>query len=430
MSNIVVYGSGKTGQSILKLLQKRHENAVLFEDSTESDKTELFAPNRLVITSPGVPPNADGMKTAKQNGCKIVGELEYCFPLCRGRCISVTGTNGKTTVCEMIFHILKKCHVPTRLLGNGGVPFSSQVLDVMQNETVILESSSFQLKDCEHFSPYVSVLTNIAPDHLNYHKTFDNYITAKRNNFLHQTDGFAVFNLDDELSRRESVHCKCTKLTYSVVDSTANCYLSGNTITVHIGETVKQVDGGEVANFYKHNKSNALAAILACVCVGVDIEKCVSAIADFAFLPHRMQRVGIVENIEFVDDSKATNVHATVNALCCFTQKIALILGGSDKGESYDEIFRQIKKNVVAVAAVGQTAEDIAECGKKFGVQVVVLDDLAKAARYCFEKLIPTGGVVLMSNACASFDRFRSYGERGDYFVKAVKEIQREYQKN
>lgn len=430
MTDIMVYGNGKTGQSVAKMLQRLGKNATIYDDAVDKDANVIFSENSLVIVSPGVPPFAKGLLTAEKNGCEIVGELEYCFGLCKGKCISVTGTNGKTTVCEMIYHILQKCNVKSRLLGNGGVPFSSQVLDVAQDETVVLESSSFQLRDCRQFAPFVSVLTNLAPDHLNYHRDLDDYILAKRNNFLHQTNGFALFNLDDPLSVKESEHCKCAKLFYSVFDRSANCYIDGEMLILRTANKTLRANSAPIAGFLRHNLSNALAAILACHCAGVDLTAATNALADFRFPPHRLQKVASICGVEFVNDSKATNVHATVSAIKCFSCKLALIAGGSDKGESYDPIFQSIQGKDAIVVAVGQTASAIATCGKKFGVHVILSDDIATAVRYCFEKLRYVGGVVLMSNACASFDRFHDFGERGDYFVKAVQEIQSEYQKN
>lgn len=430
MSDIIVYGKGKTGQRLISMLQKLNKNAVMFDDASGFDGEGKFDENSLVLVSPGVPPAAKGLAEAAKNGAKIVGETEFCFPYCRGKCISVTGTNGKTTVCEMTAHILRKSDIGTYLLGNGGVPFSQYVLDVKENDVAVLESSSFQLADCVNFAPYVSVFTSLAPDHLNWHGCFENYRQAKRNNFLHQKNGFAIFNSDDKAVMDASDGCLCRKLFYSYHDSGANCFFADNRVVLRDDNNRISVQANYLQTFARHNRSNALAAILACCCVGVSPERAVAALADFVFPPHRLQRVGEICGVTFVDDSKATNVHATIGALNCFEESLALILGGSDKGEEYDGIFRTIKCNVKAVAAVGQTAEAIRLCGAEYGVRVDVFTDFREATRHCFELLKPTGGVVLMSNACASFDSFHGFEERGDYFVCAVEEIRRENQKN
>ena len=424
MSDIVVYGKGKTGQSLLEMLAKQGKSAVLYDDSTGFEENARFDNDTLVIVSPGVPPYAKGLKLALEQGAKIVGELEFCFPYCKGRCISVTGTNGKTTTCEMIYHALKHSGVDARLLGNGGTPFSSQVLDVAQGETVVLESSSFQLKDCVSFAPYVSVFTNFASDHLNYHGSLAEYAEAKTKNYINQRHGVAIFNKDDTYVTELADKCACKRMFYSVDNPDSNCYFDGENVVLADGEINQVIAAKYLTEFARHNLSNALAAILACYSVGVSPEKAVESLKSYQFLPHRLQKVACFDGITFIDDSKATNVHATVSALSCYTQNLALILGGSDKGESYDAIFDSMKDNVKVVVAVGQTAEAIRCCGAKHGVDVKVLYDFKDAAIYCYEKLKNALGVVIMSNACASFDSFSGYAERGNYFQKVVREIQ------
>ena len=424
MSDIVVYGKGKTGQSLLEMLAKQGKSAVLYDDSTGFEGNARIDSDTLVIVSPGVPPYAKGLKLALEQGAKIVGELEFCFPYCKGRCISVTGTNGKTTTCEMIYHALKHSGVDARLLGNGGTPFSSQVLDVAQGETVVLESSSFQLKDCVSFAPYVSVFTNFASDHLNYHGSLAEYAEAKSKNYINQRHGVAIFNKDDTYVTELANKCRCKKMFYSVDNPDSNCYFDGENVVLADGEINQVIAAKYLTEFAKHNLSNALAAILACYSVGVSPEKVVESLKSYQFLPHRLQKVACFDGITFIDDSKATNVHATVSALSCYTQNLALILGGSDKGESYDAIFDSMKDNVKVVVAVGQTAEAIRCCGARHGVEVKVLHDFKDAAIYCYERLKNALGVVIMSNACASFDSFSGYAERGNYFQKVVREIQ------
>ncbi len=430
MSDIVIYGSGKTGQSLMKMLQKLNKTAVFFDDCNGFENHGNFSKNSLVLMSPGISPHASGYRTAQKSGAKIVGELEFCFPYCRGKCISVTGTNGKTTVCEMIHKILSDCQMPNRLLGNGGVPFSSQVLETSTNEITVLESSSFQLYRCENFAPYVSVLTNLAPDHIDWHGNFDEYCNAKKNNFVHQTQGYAIFNLDDERSVKLSKDSRVENLFFSVCNETANCYWQNGNVILQSKDKNLRLHAPDFAGFARHNLSNALAAVLACACVGAPAEKAVAALSEFQLLPHRLQQVDCFDGVEFVNDSKATNVHATVSAISGYTQNLALILGGSDKMESYDAIFTNIKPNTKTVVAVGQTAKKISDCGAKHGCEVVIAEDFKQAVKYCFHLLKPIGGVVLMSNACASFDSFHSFEERGEYFVKAVEEIKLENKTN
>ena len=406
------------------MVSKLGKNAVTYDDSTGFDGKGSFDSDTLVIASPGVAPYAKGMVEAQRRGAKIVGELEFCFPYCNGKCISVTGTNGKTTTCEMIYHVLKNSGAKTRLLGNGGTPFSSQVLDVKRDEIIVLESSSFQLKDCVDFAPYISVFTNLACDHINYHKSFADYASAKEKNFTNMRHGVAIFNKDDENVVKIAEKCACKKMFYSLENKDSNCYYDGTNVVLKNDGNLHKVKAEFLANFARHNLSNSLAAICACYVLGFSLEKAVECLQNYQLLPHRLQRVAIIDGVTFIDDSKATNVHATVSAVKCFTDSLALILGGSDKGESFDAIFDNLQPNVKVVVAVGQTANAIQTCGASHGVEVEVLGDLKQAVTYCYEKFRHSKGVVLMSNACASFDSFGSYAERGDYFQEAVKSLQ------
>lgn len=430
MSDIIMYGNGKTGKSAVKMLERQGIQAKVYVDNGENALDGRFKSDTTVIVSPGVKPTANGIIAAQKAGAYVVGELEYCFGMCKGKCISVTGTNGKTTTCQMIYHILRKYGATSYLLGNGGVPFSEKVLDVRTDDVVVLESSSFQLSYCERFAPFVSVFTNFAPDHLDYHGSIEAYAKAKINNFIHQTSGYAIFNIDDANTAEFSKLCRCHVLTFSLFDKKTNCYCEGNNVVLSVGRGCNTVACERLSTLSKHNRYNTLAACLACYCVGVPFEFSLDALEDYVLLPHRLQKVASIGKVDFVDDSKATNVHATLSALDNYTESIALILGGSDKGEQFDAIFERNKSKLVKVTAVGATADKIADCAEKYGVHTDVFVDIKQAVTACYGFIKETGGTVLMSNACASFDMFGGYEERGDYFQKVVGELYDSEQKN
>lgn len=424
MNKVVIYGNGKTGKALESLLEKQHISYCLYNDKDGFNKGESFE-KKTVIVSPGVHPQAKGRMKAIKSGCKVVGELEYCWKLCKGKIISVTGTNGKTTTCQMIQQALQSVISDVPLLGNGGIPFCSKVLDIKSNQYVVLESSSFMLQDALTFAPYISVFTNFAEDHLDYHASFANYMRAKCNNFIHQgTDNWAIFNKDDCHLEQLAKLCKCNALFYSCTDKSANCYLENDYICVCFEKTSCRLRLENINRFSQHNISNLLAAILSCAIVGIDLYKAVEALSNFMLLPHRMQLVGQIGNVAFIDDSKATNVHATQSALQCYDCPIALIVGGSDKNAYYDPIFENLPKNVVTIAAYGDTAVSLYQSGKRKGIEIQVLDSLEACTLYCFDCIKGVGGVVLMSNACASFDFFNSYEQRGEYFCRVVKGIE------
>ena len=431
MSDIILYGKGKTGQSLKKMTERLGKTSVFFDDTNGFDCDCDFDKNSLVVVSPGVKPDAEGMLRARKAGAVIMGELEYCFSFCKGKCVSVTGTNGKTTVCQMIHFILQQVGKASRLLGNGGVPLSSQVLDVAPDEIVVLESSSFQLQNVEHFSPYISVITNVAADHLDYHGSFENYVQAKSNNFRHQnSESLSVFNADDALALQISFDSPSLTYYYSVSNRNANCYYNKGTVFLNVFGRQESFPCVYLSCLAKHNLSNALCAILTSRLLGVSIEQSCRAIELYKLLPHRLQPLTTYNGVTFVDDSKATNVHATVSALHCYENTpLTLILGGSDKDCVFDEIFSEAKSNVKLICAVGQTAEKISLTAKKYFWNVKICSDYKQALRTCYGKIKNVGGVVLMSNACASFDMFESYAQRGDYFANLVEELCREEKK-
>ncbi len=429
MTDIVIYGRGKTGQSLYKLLQKQGKKAIFFSDDQGFDFSYQFSKKTTLIVSPGVKPIAKGLLLAKSYGAKIVRELEYCFPLCKSPCVSVTGTNGKTTTCQLIYHVLQSCNKPTYLLGNGGVPFAEYVLDCSAQDIVVLESSSFQLYHCNNFAPKVSLFTNLAVDHLDYHKDMADYSLAKQNNFLHQqNDNFAIFNADDKNASTLSQKSKCNTLFYSTTNVNANCYICNNNVVLNLFGKVQKCSAKTLLQMFVHNQSNCLGAILACAIFGVTLHDCLQAISTFNFPDHRMQVVDAFCSVTFVDDSKGTNVHATVSACKCIKGNVALILGGSQKGYCFDEIFTTLSPFVKYVCVSGQTATDIANCGKKYGKTVHIFDDLKGCVQNSFDALKNVGGTVLMSNACASFDKFSGYAQRGNYFRQLVEELKIENQ--
>ena len=429
MSDIIIYGRGKTGQSLQKLLQKQGKSCVFYDDMQGFDVDCNFTPQTMVLLSPGVKPNAKGLTLAKKCGSNIVTELEYCFPLCKAPVVSVTGTNGKTTTCELIYHILKCTGKHAHLLGNGGVPFAEHVLECQSQDIVVLENSSFQLNNCNNFAPKVSVFTNLAVDHLDYHKSMTEYSLAKQNNFVHQSaDDFAIFNADDNNTMVLSQRSKAHTLFYSVANANANCYICGTNVHLNIFGKEQICPSDVLSQMFRHNQSNCLCAMLVCGLFGVSLDQSLQAISSYVFPPHRMQVVDNFDGVTFVDDSKGTNVHATVSACKNIQGNVALILGGSQKGYTFDEIFCNLPNGIKYICATGQTAMDICHCGKKYGQTVHIFDNLKDCVRASFDAIKHIGGTVLMSNACASFDKFSGYAERGDHFQQLVEELKIESQ--
>lgn len=419
----IVYGNGKTGQALAKMLEKQGKNAIIFDDDvakSQINKSDLcFDDETTLILSPGVKWNSDVVVLAKKCGAFVTGELNYCSKMLGGKMISVTGTNGKTTVCGLISHVLQRSGTENLLLGNGGVPLASHVFT---DKLVVHESSSFQLADCTCFNPYVSVLVSLDVDHLDYHGSVQNYVSAKCNNFAHQSKNhFAVFNADDKNVVEVSERCGCHKLFYGLKNPSADLFLQGDTCYLG-GKPVAK--SSYFTALCGHNKGNVLCACLVASLFGVSFQNALDYAQSYTFLPHRMQVVERKNGVTFVDDSKGTNVHATLSALQSLGGNVVLVVGGFDKGYGFDALFENLPKNVVFVAATGDTAQKIAQSAQKFQyINLCVCQSLEQAVAKCYDVLKNVGGTLIMSNACSSFDRYSGYAERGEAFCKAVKNL-------
>lgn len=422
MANIIIYGLGATGQALNRRLAE--ENIWLYDDNaTRSSLAMCDIPYDCIdmcIVSPGVSNGAPLLVELNSRGIPIVGEWEYCYPLCSDTLVSVTGTNGKTTITEMIHHILQLQNMDSALLGNGGTPWSSDI--GVGDRVTVLESSSFQLERSGQFAPYISVLSNISSDHILYHGSMDSYIASKCNNFRWQNSSqWALFNMDDSKCVSQVDKCPARVMTYSVTNSNASCYLSNSQVILQ-GDSVQCCDMGVIANFCTHDKSNALSAILACHILGVDIAKSVSALATYNVGAHKLQHLLTHNGITYIDDSKATNISATLSAVGSISGDIALILGGSDKGYDFDDLISQLPTGVVCVAVVGETSGAILASCKKFDTNCTLCANMTTAV-ICCQMSVSHGGTVLLSPACASFDKYSSYIERGAHFAEVVSKV-------
>lgn len=425
MSNIVIYGMAKTGKCLQKLLLSQNHNVWMYDDNVSLCPRGIsgipIEQIDKIVLSPGVLPDAPLLQVARNRHIDIVCELQYCFDIMQASAISVTGTNGKTTVTQMIYKILSQSNKRAYLLGNGGVPLSSCVNQLTSDDIAVLESSSFQLMYCTNFTPNVSLITNLACDHINYHGTYDNYIQAKLNNCKFQhANQYAIFNADDKECCKLSQHTNAHKLYYSLADKNANCYCDGDNLVINT-DTYQSIVKSNLQNkLSKVNLSNALGAILVATLYGVSLQQCVDILADFKADAHRMATVTMLNGVQFIDDSKATNVHATVNALSCMDNKTVVILGGSDKGEQYDQLFDNAPYGMVAL---GATAQDILACANKHKyTNIRVVQNMQQAVETAYD-MLQGKGYVLLSPACASFDSYRSYSERGEHFEKVVKQF-------
>ncbi|MFC1755443.1 UDP-N-acetylmuramoyl-L-alanine--D-glutamate ligase [Thermoproteota archaeon] len=348
-----------------------------------------------LVVSPGIPLNTEAVFWAKRKNIEIVGEMEVAYQHCRAEIIAVTGTNGKTTVTTLIGDILKRAGRRVFILGNIGEPLSARVGDMKEGDLVSLEVSSFQLETTKEFRPKVSLILNITPDHLDRYRDVEEYLDAKKRIFLSQKkDDFIILNYQDDY------------LKDIANDSQAR--------VVYFNDPK-----GEI---YKNRfNANELAVIKVAEVFGISFNLCVEAFNDFKGIEHRMEFVRTIRGIDFINDSKATNVDATLWALSNSTKPVILIAGGRDKGSDFNSILDIVNDKVKSAILFGEASEKIKH-SLSSSIKTSEARDLGEATELAFKEA-KSGDCVLLSPMCASFDMFANYKERGESFKEIVSKL-------
>jgi UDP-N-acetylmuramoylalanine--D-glutamate ligase len=400
------------------------EHGIDFEQGGHDESRILGADE--VMKSPGIPHKNEMVKKLIAKGVPLISEFELAYRhIGRSRMIGITGSNGKTTTTALTYHICREGGADCALVGNIGNSIARQVaLD--PKELYVAEISSFQLDDIDQFRPDVAVLTNITEDHLDrYDYRFENYIRSKFNIMKNQTSSDHFIYCEDDPVTVENL--RHYPLNSNPLPLTMNrqlpkgAFIKNNMMTVQTNETLT-MSVFDFALKGKHNQYNTMAACVAASTVGIRKEKIRDAVKTFESLEHRMETVANVRGVEFVNDSKATNVNSTWFALESMNKPVILILGGVDKGNDYSLLFDLVKEKVKAVVCLGI---DNTKLHKAFGnvVEIMVNTSSAEEAVKAAFHLASKGDVVLLSPACASFDLFSNYEDRGKQFKEAVKEL-------
>lgn len=371
-----------------------------------------------VIISPGIPINHEVAVKAKAAGKRIIGELEFAFAALSPVIVAVTGTNGKTTTVSLINAIFKQSCKNCKLVGNIGVPVSSVINAAEKDCLYVTEVSSFQLESVSDFKPHVSCILNIAPDHLERHYTMENYVFLKKRIFKNQKESeYAVLNFDDEIVKSFYSEIKAQTIWVSAKQRVDGAYLEGETL-FYKGEAVAGLSDLPLKG--GHNIYNALFAIAAAKLFNIKNEDIISALNNFKGIPHRNELIAEINGIKYYDDSKSTNTAAAVTAIKTLSSSAVLILGGSEKGEKYDSLFTEIKNSPVRHTVItGASKIHMAECAMQSGVSFTVINGFKNAVEFA-SLIARSGEIVLLSPACASFDEFGGYAERGEAFKNIV----------
>ncbi len=448
---VIVVGLGLSGIAVARKLVELGAQVVAF-DNADSELVRIAAAElaaagvethirelapvdlteaRLVVISPGVPPSSPSLEVARQAGAEVISEVELAYRLCGGTIVAITGTNGKTTTATLAGRLFEAGGFDTVVAGNIAPAFIG-ALKPDDSETVyVIEASSFQLATIRRFRPRVAVVLNITPDHLNWHGTMDEYVTAKARVFENQeADDFAVLNRDDETvwSLGESVASQVVSFSREPLDRGV-CVVDGWIVE----RGIRGNGGGEAGDGGQrrilqaaalkipgaHNLENALAATAAARCCGVGTDAIARALSSFEGVEHRLEKVQSVNGVTYWNDSKATNPDATIKALEAFDKPVIVLLGGRNKGNSFEEVARlatsRAKHAIVFGEAAGEIGEALARVGADYEAAVSMTDAVSLAARGA-----ASGDDVLLSPACASFDEFDSFEHRGRVFKQLV----------
>ncbi|HLF46651.1 MAG TPA: UDP-N-acetylmuramoyl-L-alanine--D-glutamate ligase [Chitinophagaceae bacterium] len=419
------------GSSLKEVYRNELRNAgIEFEEAGHTDEKILNAD--VVIKSPGIPEKNEMVKKIRAKGIEIISEIELAYQF-KGdsKIIAITGSNGKTTTTAMIFHICKTAELECALVGNIGVSFARQVA-IDPKPLYIVEVSSFQLDDIKTFKPDVAILTNITEDHLDrYEYKFENYIRSKFRIAMNQApNDYFIYCLDDEVTINYlnnpiaigfSIQSK--QLPISMKKEVPNgAFIKDGDMFVRTGNEYTNMSVFDFALKGIHNQYNTMAACVATSILELRKEKIREAVTTFQSLEHRMEPVATVRGVSFINDSKATNVNSTWYALESVNKPTILILGGVDKGNEYSLIADLVKEKVKAIICLGTDNRKIHEAFGNIVSPIVNAGSASEAVHAAFH-FSEKGDVVLLSPACASFDLFKNYEDRGDQFKKAVKEL-------
>jgi UDP-N-acetylmuramoylalanine--D-glutamate ligase len=444
-TKIVILGAGESGVGTALLAKQKgydvfvsdasaikpifqaelEANAIPFESGTHDVERILAADE--VMKSPGIPEKSELVKQIRAKGIPVISEIEFGYRY-KGdsKIVAITGSNGKTTTTSLLYHICKVAEQDVAIVGNIGFSFARQVA-VDPKALYVIEVSSFQLDDIQSFRPDIAILLNITEDHLDrYNYQFENYIKSKFRIIENQTEKDCfIYCIDDEVivKQLELLTTHTNLLPFSMKQELKKGgYIKNEQMMLKIQEERVTMSIYDFALKGKHNAYNTMAASIAATTLGIRKEKIREAVSNFHSLEHRMEFVATVKGVDFINDSKATNVNSTWYALESMQKPTVLILGGVDKGNDYELVADLVKEKVKAIICMGTDNSKLMEFFKGKVDQIIEVDSAKKAVNASF-KLAEKGDVVLLSPACASFDLFKNYEDRGHQFKESVKEL-------
>jgi UDP-N-acetylmuramoylalanine--D-glutamate ligase len=400
------------------------DNGIVWEDEKHTEDLILNAD--VVMKSPGIPEKSIIIKKLIEKGIPVISEIEFAAPFTDAVTIGITGSNGKTTTTMLVYHLLKSAGLNVGLGGNIGKSFAWQVAE-NKFDSYVLELSSFQLDGIINYKPHIAIITNISPDHLDrYEYNYQNYIDSKFRITMNQTEeDYLIYDDDDEAIADwlKNNKTKAKLIPFSLTKAVSEgAYIKQNTMEVNINQEEFKMETEYIALEGKHNMKNAMAATSVAKLMQIRNATIRESLSNFQGVEHRLEKVLKIQNVQYINDSKATNVNATFFALDSMNTPTVWIVGGVDKGNDYNELMSLVREKVKAIICLGVDNRKIIDV---FGnvvdimIEVASMNDAVRMAQRLSEK----GDAVLLSPACASFDLFENYEDRGNQFKQAVKNL-------
>ena len=442
---IVIIGGGESGVgaaylankkgyevflSDYKKIEEKYRNILLkneidFEEGGHS--LEKFYKANEIIKSPGISEESELILKIKSKKIPIVSEIEFAFRFTSSIIISVTGSNGKTTTSSLIYHILKKSGLNVGLAGNIGNSFSFLIAE-NEFDYVVLELSSFQLDNINHFNSFISVLTNISPDHLErYDYNFENYVDSKFKIVSNHTkENYFVFNSDDKKinSELKTRKINSTKISFSTTDNESlnkGC-IKNQTININVNNNNLMIPIENLSLQGNHNIQNSMAAATVAKILNISDNNIRESLGNFKSIEHRLEHVLTIQKVKYVNDSKATNVNAVYYALDSMKSSTVWIVGGVDKGNNYEELLPLVREKVKAIICIGIDNSKIIQSFSPFVEKIIECSKMSDAVKNAYRMADPKD-TVLLSPACSSFDLYKNFEDRGTQFKNAVRKL-------
>jgi UDP-N-acetylmuramoylalanine--D-glutamate ligase len=418
--NVFLSDSGKIAQKYKDVLT---HNEIEWEDEGHTESEILKAD--LVVKSPGIPDHVPLVQNILEAAISVISEIEFAAIFTTANIIGITGSNGKTTTTLMVNHIMKQAGLDVAMAGNIGDSFAKQVLN--NNANYVLELSSFQLDGIDKFRPHIAIITNITPDHLDrYDYKFENYIASKFRIAMNQTsDDYLIYDADDEVivSYVKNHPIQSTLVPFSLTKTVANgAYLEHNTILIEFNKRDIIMSTTNLALEGKHNIKNAMAASTVAHLLKIRKATIRESLEGFQGAEHRLEQVLTINKVKYINDSKATNVNATYYALESMNTSTVWIVGGVDKGNDYKSLFPFVNEKVKAIICLGKDNEALFDAFGNMVDTIIETQNMSEAVKIAY-KIAATGESVLLSPACASFDLFENYEDRGQQFKAAVRQL-------